>query len=1011
MKAAKSGTKNGFEKTKLAMMSKVPFLLKKGSTVDESEEEPCYIDVSVCELKHPPPYLGPMPEGLSTQQVIRRLILSSIVHSENSYVDSLKRILQEYQKPLLESPHLLSPKKVHQIFYRVKEIHQCHSMFQMAVASRTAEWDHTEKIGDLFVASFSKSMVLNVYSEYINNFTHAMALIKKACTSKPMFLDFLKKKQVSSPDRITLYGLMVKPIQRFPQFILLLQDMLKNTPKAHSDRLALQLALTELETLAESLNEQRRVAEHEAEIQELIHSVSPRTLTKFLKSEHRQLIQCEPLTEIVFGEKGQVLHSKQRKVFLLNDTLICTNLNTKGPPDFNSLLSAGPKYTVKWCAPLLHTEVLEVGQDSDQTSTNRRHSATYSNSGKVVLGPPRLSQELEDLQHDLSVVEEVSQLVCTLTGTYQNLNRTLSEDWCLALQRLIRLKEEEIQNANKCHLRLAVPGKPDRCGRPVCVMVVFSTPSPLSKISWVNRLHLAKMAQRSENCPGWDCPEDGDRSRAPLGRPLLSSKLPVFSSSSHHLKLHTALHCPSQSSLLGFCSISASLPQGYLWVAGGGDGLGQLEVFSLNRSSPRLVKTVPQRAPVLCLDHVRDQCPITEEGGGAQPVVSPQSLMCVGLQDGSVLVYSCVDTALHCLLTLHNPDSAPVLCLTHTHHCLFAGLDNGKVMMYRKKTGDLLWDSECSLLSVGSEPVCTLLTVDNTVWASTGNHVSVIQQDDLSIQRFEAHPQALCCVTHMLWSGAGVWMAFTHSCSLHLFHTETLEHLQEVNISSCTARMETGQGCVSSLLLCQGLLWVGTTLGTILAFPVPTLEGIPKITGKGQLSLNAHCGPVDFLVSSSTSLSSEVLKSEPSESSGDGDGQKSEHGPSSVDPDSLILSEDKPKGVMLRYHLSSTLQLPGKILSARSDQELQASADPLVHSPEDRTIYELSEDPDVWVRARPVEGERRAGAGGGVTSTAVFSGGRGLRRCGKTWTQGQSDMLHCADNSMMVWQLPLTLNQ
>lgn len=39
---------------------------------------------------------------------------------------------------------------------------------------------------------FSKSMVLNVYSDYINNFTNAMALIKRACLSKPSFLDFLK---------------------------------------------------------------------------------------------------------------------------------------------------------------------------------------------------------------------------------------------------------------------------------------------------------------------------------------------------------------------------------------------------------------------------------------------------------------------------------------------------------------------------------------------------------------------------------------------------------------------------------------------------------------------------------------------------------------------------------------------------------------------------------------------------------------------------------------------------
>lgn len=40
-------------------------------------------------------------------------------------------------------------------------------------------------------------------------------------------------------------------------------------------------------------------------------------------------------------------------------------------------------------------------------------------SGKAVLGPPRLYQELHELQHDLSVVEEVTLLVGTLQGLYQ----------------------------------------------------------------------------------------------------------------------------------------------------------------------------------------------------------------------------------------------------------------------------------------------------------------------------------------------------------------------------------------------------------------------------------------------------------------------------------------------------------------------------------------------------------------------------------------------------------------
>ncbi|KAL7837858.1 hypothetical protein SRHO_G00275690 [Serrasalmus rhombeus] len=82
-------------------------------------------------------------------------------------------------------------------------------------------------------------------------------------------------------------------------------------------------------------------------------------------------------------------------------------------------------------------------------------------SGKVILGPPRLYQELQELQHDLSVVEQVTLLVGTLQGTYQNLNTTVAQDWCQALQRLIRIKEDQIQSANKCRLRLQVPGRPD----------------------------------------------------------------------------------------------------------------------------------------------------------------------------------------------------------------------------------------------------------------------------------------------------------------------------------------------------------------------------------------------------------------------------------------------------------------------------------------------------------------------------------------------------------------------
>ncbi|XP_048823977.1 rho guanine nucleotide exchange factor 10-like protein isoform X5 [Lagopus muta] len=1014
MKAAKSGTKDGLEKTKIAVMRKVTFLHRKEVPGDSEEEDTGFLEVTVSDVKHPPPELGPMPTGLSPQQVVRRHILSSIVQSERSYVESLKRILQDYRNPLMEmEPKVLSARKCQVVFFRLKEILQCHSMFQIALSSRVAEWDSAEKIGDLFVASFSKSMVLDVYSDYVNNFTTAMSLIKKACLTKPAFLDFLKKRQMASTDRVTLYGLMVKPIQRFPQFILLLQDMLKNTPKGHADRLSLQLALTELETLAEKLNEQKRVADQVAEIQQLSKSISDRSsLSKLLNSGQRQLLLCETLTETVYGDRGQLIKSKERKVFLLNDMLVCANINFKGQLEISSLVPLGPKYVVKWSTALPQVQVVEVGQESGAYDKDnvvihnagaKKHAPTGPAShNKVYLGPPRLFQELQDLQKDLAVVEQITLLISTLHGTYQNLNMTVAQDWCLALQRMMKVKEEEIHSANKCRLRLLLPGKPDKSGRPISVMVVFITPNPLSKISWVNCLHLAKIGLREENQPGWLCPDEDKKSKAPFWCPILSCHMPAFSSKALDLQLSAAVHNPVQSSLLGFSAVSTSLPQGYLWVGGGQAGAGgQVEIFSLNRSVPRTVKSFPVASPVLCMEYIPEAAEGDTEGteepraGAEQPPATLHPTVCLGLRDGSIAVYSSVDTGTQCLLTCKSPGLQPVLCLKHSSEHLFAGLQDGTVAAYpRNNVG--LWDltEQPTCLPVGTSPVRALLMLDETLWASCANQVTVLDASTLCAQQtFEAHPDTEASVTHMIKAGSGVWMAFSSGSSIRLFHTETLEHLQEINIATRTTFVLPGQRHVrvTSLLICQGLLWVGTDQGIIVLLPVPRLEGIPKITGKGMVSLNGHGGPVDFLAVALSTLAPDVLKGDQEEEEG------GEEKPSELD--GPPPREMRKKGILLQYRLRSTSHLPGQLLSVR---DAPAGTVTPEHTEEDGSIYEMADDPDVWVRSRPCarDAPRKE-----ISSVAIISGGRGYRNFNSEPQRRGGD----ADSTLLIWQLPLML--
>lgn len=87
---------------------------------------------------------------------------------------------------------MVNAAKLTTLFHRVSEILQCHTLFRIALAESVRQWDKEEKIGDVFVASFSKAIVLDIYSDFINNFARAMEVAKQESKKKTAFADFLK---------------------------------------------------------------------------------------------------------------------------------------------------------------------------------------------------------------------------------------------------------------------------------------------------------------------------------------------------------------------------------------------------------------------------------------------------------------------------------------------------------------------------------------------------------------------------------------------------------------------------------------------------------------------------------------------------------------------------------------------------------------------------------------------------------------------------------------------------
>ncbi|KAG8569941.1 hypothetical protein GDO81_014600, partial [Engystomops pustulosus] len=373
----------------------------------------------------------------------------------------------------------------------------------------------------------------------------------------------------------------------------------------------------------------------------------------------------------------------------------------------------------------------------------------------------------------------------------------------------------------------------------------------------------------------------------------------------------------------------------------------------------------------------------------------------------SIMVYSSVDTGSTCLMALRSPDLQPVLCLRHSPNYLCAGLQNGTLALYPQNQGGL-WDPEnLSTVRVGTSPVRALLSLDDCLWASCRNRVTVLETDPLKVQSFEALQDEGVSITHMIRAGAGVWMAFSEGSSIRLFHTETLELLQEINISTRTLLLPGQKNPqVTSLLICQGLLWVGTHLGILITLPVPKLEGIPKITGKGMVSLNGHCGPVQFLTVACSTMAPEALRTEQgsSEDVRDGEGatEAKDTSDQSQDASSDNLPPSRLKGILLQYRLRGTSHLPGHHLSAkegsRSDNASQETTE------EDGSIYEMTDDPDVWFRSRPCAKDTHRKE---ITSVVIISGGPGYRNFNPSNSnvQGGGD----TDSSLLMWQLPLIL--
>ncbi|XP_051512449.1 rho guanine nucleotide exchange factor 17-like isoform X2 [Myxocyprinus asiaticus] len=345
---------------------------------------------------------------------MRKHVMMTLLDTEQSYVESLRTLIQGYMKPLKhpENSPLCDPSLVDEMFYQIPEIFEHHEQFLEQVVDCVNQWHDKQTVGHLLIQSFSKEILANIYSAYIDNFMNAKDAVRIAKEAKPAFLRFLEQSMRENKEKQALGDLMIKPVQRIPRYELLIKDLLKHTPEDHPDYSFLLDAQKNIKRLAERINKGRRSAEEleretrimqeiEAHIEGIEHILNPQR--KFLRQE-------------MVVEAKTVGGKKDRSLFLFSDLLICTTLKKKSGTlrrssmnlySAASVIDTSSKYKFMWKLPL---EDLEVVKGSNQ-ATNREN----------------IQKTISRLDEDLSTLGQISKLSETLSFPHQSLDDVIKD--------------------------------------------------------------------------------------------------------------------------------------------------------------------------------------------------------------------------------------------------------------------------------------------------------------------------------------------------------------------------------------------------------------------------------------------------------------------------------------------------------------------------------------------------------------------------------------------------------
>ncbi|XP_071525863.1 uncharacterized protein [Panulirus ornatus] len=835
---------------------------------------------------------GPTPttaEGCDDPGDTRAHVVGELHDTERNYVENLNFLLTRYQQTL-KSPEysaIIDANLVDDIFFQVPEIHSHHEHFLEELKQRIESRDASICVGDIFLQMVKDPSVVESYIAFTNNWKTAQEATKAAAQAKPTFKHFVVAWAREHPGKLDLKALLIKPVQRFPQYELLLKRLLKHTSREHRDHPLLTEAIGVVQQIASRIN---------AVEQEALQHEQQQLLLKELENIIEGLVGLVQPDRTFLRHDMVTMHPglvtrKERCLFLFSDLLVITAIKRrsgtirKGSSLPLTLLSSleSNKFKLFKFIPL---DDLDIARSRDESVK-------------------KLVREMETLQEDLQTLQDISKLTKTLHCPRGTMEETV-QDMIAQVQK--QLAERHGADSQLMELELTITTQEGMEN------LTFMFSSAEKRATWEETFSEAKhkLAMSADRRPP---PEFVSalpirKTRAGLQFTCAAATLGL---NAHNLKDVWVCNRQESSSSGKSFTYPKNTSQPKIEPCGTplvttahfedapltcilcylplGDGyVGQVCVLSLQPDptvaccngvcnarilSIASIPAAPQ--PDSSDDDEDEEIPIDEDirkrrseslppEMGCDDSDNQQPTMWLGTEDGFIHVYNCSDTIRIKKNKFKFQPGSPVHCIIHLDNRVFASLANGDIIIYRRDLcgGWNVADRQVVSISTAAAPVTKMMAVAGKLWCAAMNTVRALSTVSLQVEHsFVVGGENGRGVSCMVSAGHGVWISVHNSASVRLYHAATYECLCEVNVAPAVTKMLAGcddiirqhkAAClrVTSLLACKDLLWVGTSAGVIITVPLPHLA---HNTHHVQAPLNmvgipyGHTGHVRFLTS------------------------------------------------------------------------------------------------------------------------------------------------------------------